>query len=218
MSVLSKGRRPRRTYGLSLVELLTVLAIIGLLSAIIFAVSTASVGAAKKASCLSNLSQIGKALKLYTEGYDGWLPPYDLSNALRGNNVVRGKLQVIELTDAIADAAGSRQILRCPADHRDHSSWPRREEAAVLREWSYTWGDTVDILRDKDTPILRLNWSEVEYPSEGELAADAVYHDDRSPHGEWVNEVFFDLHTKPRTLRQPSGYLKYIYPDIEEFQ
>jgi hypothetical protein len=146
------------------------------------------------------------------------LPPFDVKNARFYNNTVASKQQVIELTDVIADAAGSREILRCPADHRDHASWPRREEAAVLREWSYDWGDAVIILRDRDTHILRVNWNEVEYPSEGALAADAVYHDDKSPHGEWVNEVFFDLHTKPRPLRQPSGYLKYIYPDMEEFQ
>src|SRR5437773_5223308 len=63
--------RPR---GFTLIELLVVIAIIAILAALLFPVFSSAREAARKASCQSNLKQIGNALMMYTQDYDETLP------------------------------------------------------------------------------------------------------------------------------------------------
>lgn len=68
---------PRRTGGadgFTLVELLTVIAIISLLAAIVFPVFATARGKARQIACLSNLRQIGSGTLMYASDYDGLFP------------------------------------------------------------------------------------------------------------------------------------------------
>lgn len=58
----------------TLIELLVVLAIIAILSAILFPVFAQAKHASKRTACLSNLRQIGVANDLYTSDYDDLMP------------------------------------------------------------------------------------------------------------------------------------------------
>jgi len=60
--------------GFTLIELLVVIAIVAILTAILFPVFIQAREKAKATSCLSNLSQIGKAMLMYLQDYDGRLP------------------------------------------------------------------------------------------------------------------------------------------------
>lgn len=64
---------PRRAF--TLIELLTVIAIIAVLAAILFPVFAQAKAAAKKDQALSNVRQIGTALHLYVNDADDHLPP-----------------------------------------------------------------------------------------------------------------------------------------------
>ena len=64
----------RGTAGFTLIELLVVIAVIALLAAILFPVFARVRENARRATCQSNLKQIGLGIAQYTQDYDGYLP------------------------------------------------------------------------------------------------------------------------------------------------
>ncbi len=68
--VLQKQRKS----GFTLIELLVVIAIIAILAAILFPVFARARENARRASCQSNMKQIGLAFMMYTQDYDEQLP------------------------------------------------------------------------------------------------------------------------------------------------
>jgi prepilin-type N-terminal cleavage/methylation domain-containing protein len=83
--------------GFTLIELLVVIAIIAILAAILFPVFARAKEAAKKTTCVSNISQIGRAIMLYAGEYDDLYPRADncvqqgsLNPALNRLGVVTG--------------------------------------------------------------------------------------------------------------------------------
>jgi prepilin-type N-terminal cleavage/methylation domain-containing protein/prepilin-type processing-associated H-X9-DG protein len=70
---MSKSRTFQRR-GFTLIELLVVIAIIAILAAILFPVFARAREQARKASCQSNLKQIGLAISMYVQDYDETYP------------------------------------------------------------------------------------------------------------------------------------------------
>lgn len=70
---LRKLRQPRVAF--SLVELLVVVAIVGLLTAILLPVFAKSREKARASACISNYHQIGLAIQMYATDADGDTPP-----------------------------------------------------------------------------------------------------------------------------------------------
>src|SRR5919202_6367469 len=69
---MKKGRA-----AFTLIELLVVIAIIAILAAILFPVFAQAREKARSASCQSNLKQLGTAILMYSQDYDGhWVPAY----------------------------------------------------------------------------------------------------------------------------------------------
>jgi len=73
------GRRVRSAF--TLIELLVVIAIIAILAAILFPVFAQAREAARKASCQSNLKQIGSAWMMYAQDFDEKTPNGSDGNA-----------------------------------------------------------------------------------------------------------------------------------------
>lgn len=82
---LSRAIGPVRRCGFTLIELLVVIAIIAILAAILFPVFAQAKEAAKKATCISNLRQLGMSTMLYLGDSDDLLPDRkDLKSSLPG--------------------------------------------------------------------------------------------------------------------------------------
>jgi prepilin-type N-terminal cleavage/methylation domain-containing protein len=69
-----------RRNGFTLVELLTVIGIIAVLSAILFPVFARARAKARQARCLSNLQQIGVAIETYVQDNHGFLPTWSITH------------------------------------------------------------------------------------------------------------------------------------------
>ncbi len=96
----------------TLVELLVVLAIVGILAALIFPAFQRSAASTKAAACLANLRQIGVGLNAYLQEHDMIMPVLQIARASSGEDV-----PVIDNT--LDRYLPDRRVFACPADHKD---------------------------------------------------------------------------------------------------
>lgn len=111
--VSKRQNRKTRQQGFTLIELLVVIAIIAILSAILFPVFARARENARRASCLSNLKQIGLAMMQYSQDYDEHM----ISTALQYTHTLPdGSTYNIALwPDLIQPYVKSTQVFNCPS-------------------------------------------------------------------------------------------------------
>ena len=111
-SLLTACHRRSARSGFTLIELLVVIAIIAILAAILFPVFARARENARRASCQSNLKQIGLAVEQYKQDFDGYYPT---TRQLAGPGVNRGWPTLIQAY------IKSQQIFICPSGEREAS-------------------------------------------------------------------------------------------------
>jgi prepilin-type N-terminal cleavage/methylation domain-containing protein len=103
----------------SLVEILVVMVILASLAAVAFPVFARARENARRASCKSNLHQIGIALSLYRADYDGMDP----DKGLRLSHSQLGLPYPSSLTVFFRDYVKNREVLFCPSFAGDRQGW-----------------------------------------------------------------------------------------------
>jgi prepilin-type N-terminal cleavage/methylation domain-containing protein/prepilin-type processing-associated H-X9-DG protein len=110
---LKRPRAKARTSisaGFTLIELLVVIAIIAILAAILFPVFARARENARRASCQSNLKQLGLGIIQYAQDYDEKMPVTNLSTASCGDTLGAG------WGTRIFAYVKSNQVFVCPSD------------------------------------------------------------------------------------------------------
>src|SRR5688500_9419459 len=108
--------RRLKANGFTLIELLVVIAIIAILAAILFPVFASARETARKATCQSNLKQIGNGWMMYTQDYDERAPinTWNLGT-FPGDPPGGGWMNQIMFI-RIQPYVKNLQVLRCPSD------------------------------------------------------------------------------------------------------
>ena len=92
--------------GFTLIELLVVIAIIAILAAILFPAFARARENARRASCQSNLKQIGLGFAQYTQDYDEQYPPVGAADASGWANTLQPYLKSIQLFQDPSESNG----------------------------------------------------------------------------------------------------------------
>jgi prepilin-type N-terminal cleavage/methylation domain-containing protein/prepilin-type processing-associated H-X9-DG protein len=120
MQPVTKNRNVQRV-GFTLIELLVVIAIIALLAAILFPVFARARENARRASCMSNLKQIGLAMMQYTQDYDETLPTAGSPSGTVPPNV--WDVCIAPYTGVRVAGNASPAIFHCPSDPVEKDSY-----------------------------------------------------------------------------------------------
>jgi prepilin-type processing-associated H-X9-DG protein/prepilin-type N-terminal cleavage/methylation domain-containing protein len=98
--------RNRRDQGISLIELMTVILIIGILASILLAAASQTRARIQSTHCLVRLSQLGLALNVYVNDEEAYPP---IQHFLQNDRVL-GWPELL-----VANAGNSQEILGCPS-------------------------------------------------------------------------------------------------------
>ena len=224
MKRIEKSSRNATQSGFTLIELLVVIAIIAILAAILFPVFARARENARRASCQSNLKQIGLAIAQYTQDYDERMPVQYLT--LEGGAVTSW------WPDQIYPYIKSYQVFVCPSDS-DLQTYPWNRPAgapSLIRSYNgnsvttcsmtgwpavsvstapfmYSISQSIVQAEDVSGTILVLEgtkdlWYNISNCNETDLGSAATTHVAKR-HLEGANYLFLDGHVKWQKQTRP---------------
>ena len=188
--------------GFTLIELLVVIAIIAILAGLIFPALSGALEKGRRARCVGNLRNIGQALCLYADDWNGYLPAiYDPS-------------YVTWDTKILPYLSGSKAVFLCPSD-----PWPRADPTKFARTYAANGGYGYAPFTGQDlpfgdferNPIHRLDQVAL---STNRLIMVAERPGDASSNRGYVNEFpFCSLDTIPGTVHSKGEGGNYLFAD-----
>jgi len=130
----------RKQRGFTLIELLVVIAIIAILAAILFPAFARARENARRASCQSNLKQIGLSIVQYTQDYDEKMPAVSTRYCVSQNQLAVGPVR--------------RQDFACSAGGTYHKSWADLIQPYIKSSQIFTCpSDTISKRQDEGLAV-----------------------------------------------------------------
>ncbi|MBU0478636.1 type II secretion system GspH family protein [bacterium] len=182
--MLNKIRKWGTRAGFTLLELLVVIAVIGLLASMLLPALSKAREMGRRAKCMSNLRQLGLAFQMYTSDYDGFLPNYRDGSTIWFNMLANDGY--IEYT-----ASKDNSLLWCPSAKSDEKAY---FETTAHTVYAYNRG------------LSGKKESQIKYSSKAALLVDggldlyyvtyytAGWFSNSYRHNEKCNHVFLDGH------------------------
>jgi prepilin-type N-terminal cleavage/methylation domain-containing protein/prepilin-type processing-associated H-X9-DG protein len=194
--------------GFTLIELLVVIAIIAILASILFPVFARARENARRASCLSNLKQIGLGVMMYTQDYDETYPPYGCTiGATPPNGWVGSWEQTNQRWDwpnIIYPYVKSNQLYICPSRDSTSITGSYGANTAVM---GFATAKSLSAVQSASTTYLIMDWNSPRIvpsyipnvsvtgygwlPDSGNLGVTGVY-TSSPPSYDWTNGRHFD--------------------------
>ncbi len=176
--VRNQTRRGRSAF--TLIELLIVIAIVGVLAALLLPVFNRAKEASRASACLSNLHQLGVALQLYVQDNRNRMPVmYDA--LFTTNNAPTNIQKTVDVV--LTNYFGTTNVLKCPSD---------RDGVYQRTRSSYGWNVLINGQDADHFRVLTLNFNPHQIPL---MFDKEAFHKARGE-GKGVNYLYADGHIK----------------------
>jgi len=161
----------------TLIELLVVIAIISILAAILFPVFARTRESARRASCLSNLKQIGLAVVQYTQDFDEYLPKEALygSPVLETGGAASNNLHL--WMHSIWPYIKNAQVFNCPSANSSYIvNFTGNYTGNISYGYNHFLSGSDSDVRFINTTSAPRNLASVQNVAETPLVADSAYY------------------------------------------
>ncbi|HZT41944.1 MAG TPA: type II secretion system protein [Chthonomonadaceae bacterium] len=197
----------------TLIELLTVIAIIAVVTALLFPVMQRARMQSQKDVCLSNLHQLGSAIALYAADYDGKIPyaadvfdkASDIENGGDGSSLDQLLKIIPDIRTALQPYKASQPLFHCPLDRFILSQSESQPDGKM------SWFDKYGSSYAYDQKHALAGRDLAQYPSSAQNLLmwdyESFHVPNIGPDG-MLGALFADMHVKTITWQQRTEALK----------